>query len=234
MSDQTSALLDRLTSVLDVFDLSFLISGGSGVAAILCTMHAAGYLDALDSHPVWLLAIGLLLVTYVLGLLCFTVGRSLRMSGWFVYRPESMESHLLGELQNFGVTLDGLAPDLVVPATSRTRRDGSEPLYNLCWARIRHSESSAASLRLLTRYWVLAATCDGIAASLLIWYASLFYPIVNVAKGQPIIQIILGFIGLLATRKLMALLFRESIRCKSNQIREIASTMAILQAVEKR
>lgn len=234
MSDQTSALLDRLTSVLDVFDLSFLISGGSGVAAILCSMHAAGYLDGMDSQPVWLLAIGLLLVTYVLGLLCFTVGRSLRMSGWIVYRPESMESHLLGELQNFGVTLEGVALELVVPDIAKTRRDGSEPLYNLCWARIRHSESSAASLRLLTRYWVLAATCDGIAASLLIWYASLFYLVMNAPNVSPVLQIGLGIIGLLATRKLIALLFRESIRCKINQIREIASTMAILQAVEKR
>jgi hypothetical protein len=234
MSDQSNALLDRLTSVLDVFDLSFIISGGSGIAAILCSLYSHGYLNAADLEPVWLVAIGLLLVTYVLGLLCFTVGRSLRQSGWVVRRPESMESLLCGELSNFGVTLDSFVPGLASPAATMTRRDGSEPLYNLCWARIRHSESSKGSLRLLTRYWVLAATCDGIAASLILWYATVLCLIFTGPQISPVWQIVFSVSGLLATRKLIALLFRESIRCKINQIREIASTIAILQTVEKR
>lgn len=58
--------------------------------------------------------------------------------------------------------------------TSREIDRGIWRLYVRLWAEIRHSDSVTPSLQLLKRYWVMAATYDGIAISMALWALLLF------------------------------------------------------------
>ncbi|HNF99677.1 MAG TPA: hypothetical protein PK493_20440 [Pseudomonadota bacterium] len=96
------ALLGRISSFFDIFDLSFIVSGATSLAA-LCLYYK---LHAPGGFPEWLASVygGILFVLgcYVLGMLSFILGRLLRrivmrVRGPFLRRQARQISHALRE-----------------------------------------------------------------------------------------------------------------------------------------
>ena len=78
LGDAAARVGDKITELLDVFDLSFFMSGALSISAILLMLPQSvpnpvrG--DAVSGAAIF----GLVLGSYVLGLLCFSLGRPLR------------------------------------------------------------------------------------------------------------------------------------------------------------
>jgi len=162
-------LFTKLSDFLDVFDLSFLISGGMTVIALVYVGWATKLpIPALSGDRVFFIGFGALLVAYVSGLVCFTVGRFLRRLA---------QKATGGPWYGRGTRLDDVVRAHGLQANPRFASyfggDGSAPaspyLYVRMWAELRHDAARGASMTLLTRYWKLAATYDGMAANALLW-----------------------------------------------------------------
>jgi hypothetical protein len=100
-----------------------------------------------------------------------------------------------------------------------------QALYTRLWAEVRHSERVSASLELLNSYWVKAATFDGLAVSLLIW----FLVFLSSAFGWVVIADISRLISaVFATFFLIASIscFNEASRYREYQAKELVATIA--------
>ena len=78
VADALKALFARLGSFFDLFDLSFLVSGSLTLAALvvlaqLANRHLPFQLEG------WVRTAVIILGTYVLGLICFAIGRWIRI-----------------------------------------------------------------------------------------------------------------------------------------------------------
>lgn len=161
LAHAASKLSDKLVELLEVFDLSFVISGAVGMGAILVAVgvEMSTLLDA--SAPVF---IGGVVAAYFLGLSCFAMGRRIR-------------GRLPGAVvpaQQLAAAADGLAEvdalgDLFVDG--RLLAGAQNLLYDRLWVHVRTLPELSASFALLKRYWILAATFDGLAIAVLLWNA---------------------------------------------------------------
>lgn len=142
--------------------------------------RAGAQLPALPAG--WIPISALLISCYVAGLVCFAVGRWIRM-GW---RWRSAEQNFYNW---FVDVLDGHGPgesDLVADYLVRRKARGDWRLYVRLWAQVRQSPALATSFSLLRRYWVMAATYDGVAMSLVVWAASAVACAFGLAGAKPI------------------------------------------------
>jgi hypothetical protein len=175
------SILERIADFFDIFDLSFIVSGATTISAFAFWGWRAGL-----QHPAiptgWISAVGLVIACYVAGLVCFAVGRWIRM-GW---RSRSSEKRFhkwfVFVLDGHGLT--GVPPFNEYLARKETRGDWR--LYVRLWADVRQSSPLAASFSLLRRYWVMAATYDGVAIALVVWAATLVGCAFGVAGAKPI------------------------------------------------
>lgn len=167
-------LFGKLSEFLDVFDLSFLISGGTALLALLYLAWGLGVdVSTVPKEPhVLFVGFAVVLATYVCGLICFALGRSVRRGmqaakapwygltgrGGFADRrlEPVVNAHGLGEEERLARYFDG-------------EGNASPYLYVRMWAELRHDPAREPSLSLLNHYWKLAATYDGLAAALLLW-----------------------------------------------------------------
>lgn len=232
------AILDRAFGLLEVFDLSFFISGAAFLAALLFADLLPGSTlvlglqdDQLSNVPA--LGWGILIVaSYVAGLACFSLGRSL---GRHVHRIFSaagananvfalMADHALvhqeqgkWEATSAGGQIDWLARYLQAAndAASHRAKAGVEgALYVRMWAELRLHKHLANSFGLLRRYWVSAATLDGLFIAGLAWAAVLW------TQGYTW--------GAMASAAGGCLSSFEARRYDQNQRRELVATMAQL------
>lgn len=233
-----NALLSRVGAFFDIFDLSFFVSGAVSVGAVALLGHSAGLTQA-PLEGAWLIS-AVMLASYVLGLLCFSIGRTLRRGVMRLrYRvPFAVRFRTLLEagLRAHGLDEVALAspphglPPETAPLWERRLRhydaqDGSARdsaafyKYTLLWTKLRQSAHLAPSLILLNRYWVMAAMLDGMTMALLLWTVVL----VNWGfGGGGVLGFVLAPFSLLAS----ATCLREADRFMCTQIDELCATVA--------
>lgn len=171
-------ILQRIADFFDLFDLSFFVSGGISLMAVLYLARGSGV--EMPGQPGVGWALACLVLAYFLGLICFAVGRSLRrFLGWVrgVVRdlrntPTTPFAQRLYEM----VSDHGLVEDDIVG--TYVSRDGPAPaakgrLYSRMWAEIRERPDLKESFDFIQHSWILAATYDGVAAAALMWAGAL-------------------------------------------------------------
>jgi hypothetical protein len=150
ISSAAGKLAEKLVELLDVFDLSFFVSGAVGLAAVLQTAGIAP--RELGTMPTSVIAGGIV-AAYFVGLLCFAIGRRLRA----LVRSSPSGAQLV-------------APSAAVLRQIPALADADpDSLYDRLWVHVRTSPELLESFSLVKRYWVLAATCDGLAVAVLLW-----------------------------------------------------------------
>ncbi len=173
VADALGALLKRIADFFDLFDLSFFVAGGAALGALLYVAVAADV--EFQGEVTALTALGGALAVYCLGLGCFAAGRVLRRPivrrlpnghGGEDY-TERFEARLYEAVRDHGLLED----EIVGPYVAQGR--APKRLYTRLWAELRGRAELAESYELLRRFWVLAATCDGVAFASMIWAGAL-------------------------------------------------------------
>ncbi len=174
IGDALRILFGKLSEFLDVFDLSFLISGGTALLALLYLGWGLGVdLSTAPKEPsFFFVALAVVLVAYVCGLICFALGRSVRRgiqaakAPWYGLTGQGgfadrrlepvVQGHRLQDVERYAHYFD-------------EEGNASPYFYVRMWAELRHDPLRGASMTLLNHYWKLAATYDGLAAAILLW-----------------------------------------------------------------
>jgi hypothetical protein len=162
LGDALRSILDKLSQFLDLFDLSFLLSGAATGSAICYLAHRSGIPFPIPSAG-WQQVAAIVVFSYVSGLASFALGRWPRTVG--KRRERSFDAlfsvvlaaHGLSDVPSFKAYLDQVAVR------------GSWRLYVRLWAEIRVLPSAAPTLALLNRYWVMAAMYDGLFVAAILW-----------------------------------------------------------------
>ena len=164
-------ILQRIADFFDLFDLSFFVSGGISLMAVIYLARGSGLEMPGEPGVAWALAC--LVMAYFLGLICFAVGRTLR--------------RLLGRIRDFArgtrgqnfddllyemLTDHGLADDDIVGTYVKDKK-ARPRLYSRMWAEIRERPDLKESFDFINHSWILAATYDGVAAAALVWSGAL-------------------------------------------------------------
>jgi FtsH-binding integral membrane protein len=229
LGEALKIIFDKIGQFLDLFDLSFFISGTVAAAGIAFWGHRANAIPYLQL-PNWILVVVVLVYIYCCGLVCFAVGRILRMCTRASNRIDNQFKKTLAE--------HGL--DAYEPFHSYLGRTGEAEnslrgiwaLYIRLWADLRTDPKMVASTSLLNRYWVMAATYDGVAFALLVWglVAAVFTlgwtvaPQMHWTSGVPIVFALIG-----ASFACM----HEAGRYSEYQIYELVATTAARLGVPK-
>jgi len=178
LGDALSTLLARVAGFFDILDLSFLVAGTLNLAGLYLMLVAA----QVPLPPGgWFEVPLVLVVIYGVGLCAFSAGRWLR--AWLNRRwldphrtldvehaiPQLIEAHGLDQDLRFQPYLRPASGSALTgfDATASLRRPWR--LYTRLWAELRHDPSRGPSLHLALRYWVMTATCDGLAATASLW-----------------------------------------------------------------
>jgi hypothetical protein len=189
-------LFDKFIDFFDIFDLSFFVSGATFVAAIAWAGLTPALaqligLESIEQDGTWFsdsavpsVAVAMLvLASYVAGMTCFALGRFVRkwvyrgkdrLTGADRKRPITLFDELVrhGMLERrgsgFRVTQHGRRiPWLARYVEGEALQDTA--LYVRMWAEVRQRERLAPSFSLLRRYWVSAATLDGLFVAFFTW-----------------------------------------------------------------
>jgi hypothetical protein len=163
-----SSIFDKISEFFDLFDLSFFISGAITTSAILFWMHLAGN-NPLIGIGGWMSVLGIVITFYVSGLICFAAGRWIRTGILSKSYSHKFDNRFKEVLNDHSLTY--LEPFRDYLSDQPEKKRGIKRLYTRLWAEIRHRQDLIPSYSLLKRYWVMAATYDGVAMSLIIWVA---------------------------------------------------------------
>jgi len=254
-------ILSRIAGFLHILDLSFLVAGAVSLAAVAYLIDAVG-LDAAFVADGWLRVLFLLVAVYATGIAAFAAGRwgrqrlqwlklcfSERGPGadagghWARFLPHcptlrlsereqdaAFEKDFLPILRAHGLDQDPRFAPYLDPG--RTQDRGPWRVYTRLWAELRHDRSRLASLSLVHRYWVMSATCDGLAAACVLWALvlaglwSVGIELVVAAGGKVPASPWLVWSLVLALIGVAALLGRESARYLHYQQEELVASLA--------
>jgi hypothetical protein len=179
LGDAAARIGDKVSELLDVFDLSFFMSGALCMGAILFMLPESVPNPLWDKEIPGTAVFGLVLGSYVLGLFCFAIGRPLRRpSEWLrklvkvklLRRENHIESdddRMRAALAAQGVEPAALARYFAYAAPND--KSPSTALYTRMWVHVRSYARLKESFSLLKRYWMLSAAYDGIAVAALVW-----------------------------------------------------------------
>jgi hypothetical protein len=223
LGDALRSIFEKIGEFFDLFDLSFLVSGSTTLAALVFLAHRLG-IAVPSSLTAWPEIVAAILLCYVLGLVCFAVGRWARKglerkegpNSFDKYFGQALNAHGLVDKEPFKAYLE------------RAPHRGSWRLYVRMWAELRTSSSAAASMSLLKRYWVMAATYDGMSVALSVWGLVLL----ACAAGWGIPdtgRLSLG-VALIAVGAMLASAFacaREAGRYVQYQVEEVVASIAV-------
>src|SRR5262249_33555926 len=147
--------------------LSFIVSGCIAVGAVALLFDILGW--RMMPLSGWVQVAAIVLASYVAGLLCFAAGRWLRMGSQRAQAIRGFDSHFEEVLNGHGLKD---VPE-ITSYLGRTQYRGIWRLYVRLWAEARQTPELSDSVALLNRYWVMAATYDGMAVALLAWVVAL-------------------------------------------------------------
>jgi hypothetical protein len=191
-------LFDKFIDFFDIFDLSFFVSGATFVAAIAwagLTPSLAQLigLESIDDDGIWFasntvpsVAVAMLvLASYVSGMTCFALGRFVRkwvfrgkdrLTGVNRKRANTLFDELVrhGILERRGASFRVSRHGRRIPWLARyvdvdPKELQDTALYVRMWAEVRQRERLSPSFSLLRRYWVSAATLDGLCVAFVTW-----------------------------------------------------------------
>jgi hypothetical protein len=208
------AVFAKVGDFVDIFDLSFFVSGAVCLAA-LAFGNAHGHFVSPAAFGDGYNAIMFLVACYVLGLICFAFGRMLR--------PK--KSSLFAADMKSIVERHGLGPRYERYLTDRP--GDVMLLYNRFWAMARQTQGLSPSFTLIRRYWSMAATYDGVLTALLVWWAVCLYWILDPSAHQPII---LRMIPLVVLPIGALLCRREAGRLTRFQMEELIASVAAYES----
>jgi hypothetical protein len=205
-----NAVLSKFGDFVDIFDLSFFVSGAVCLAA-LAFGNAHGHFVSPAAFGEGYNAIMFLVGSYVLGLICFGFGRMLRpkRSSLFAADFKSIvERHGLGD--RYASYLSDRPGDAML-------------LYNRMWAIIRHNSALSSSFTLLRRYWSMAATYDGLLTALIVWWAVCLYWVIDLDARPPLA---LRIVPLVVLPIACYICRREANRLTRFQMEELVASIA--------
>ena len=165
-------IFDKLSDFFDIFDLSFFVSGIATVVCVLLWINLRGFELEYDLKGT-ILVICSILICYISGLISFVTERWIRMGlgSWIKSkfgknenRYDSFDKNFIRIINAHGLESNQLFKEYL----QRTDFRGTWRLYVRLWAEIRQDPKYANSLSFLKRYWVMAATYDGLSITLLI------------------------------------------------------------------
>jgi hypothetical protein len=170
LGEALKLIFGKIGDFFDIFDLSFFVSGVILVSAIYVWAVLAGFNLSIFFIGKMGIIIGIV-ACYVAGLVSFAFGRWVRM-GLIPRlkresRKDSFDPRFLAILKAHGLDTEPSFLNYIKRKDSR----GVWRLYVRLWADIRHSPLAEPSLQLLKRYWVMAATYDGVSVSVFVWGA---------------------------------------------------------------
>jgi hypothetical protein len=225
-------IFNKLGEVLNIFDLSFFISGITFISGILYIDKLTMKVLNINYYSV-VNIIGIIIACYISGLVCFSLGRKIQRGITEKCRRniqmefdkdlvEAVKDHGLGDKHPFWSYLNSnnLSSDDKGKTISR--------LYIRMWAEARQRPDLSKSLVLLNRYWVMSATYDGMIIALFPWAIVLFLGLNSHFKVTWVIRICIGvavlgiylFIGLTC--------ISEGKKNKTYQMEELTSTLSCL------
>ncbi len=176
-----NALFDKLFEILD---LSFVVSGATFMAALAWDARTRELdIPRLVEGPLGIVI--LVVAAHTSGMTCFAAGRQIRnlLTRLFGRSPpiDALFSQLIdhGVIRaNFDRKTYEYTGKVEIPWLARYIEGpkGGEPyaLYARMWAEVRQQERLLPSFSLVRRYWVSAATLDGLFVALLTWALFLF------------------------------------------------------------
>jgi hypothetical protein len=217
IAELVKVLITKISTIFDVIDLSFFVPGGTCMLAFVYMRYVHGGLLP-DVSGILAFAIAIL-GSYVMGLLCFAMGRWFRRAT--IGRPWVVR--LEGRLEPV-LEAHGLHKDDVMSAYLKRGRTGRDVLYPRLWAELRQDPSLKPSFDLLTSYWVRAAVYDGLITALFVWsfavWLALWHDRGFVSKPEVGYGILIFiFVGILTCS-------REASRSERYQVDEITATLA--------
>lgn len=227
LGEALKLIFSKVGDFFDIFDLSFFVSGIASVSAIYIGL----LLEEVNVSRLFTGKIGLIvgiLACYVAGLVCFASGRWIRTE--LAPRIKQLlgsksmqilfDEHLQTVLKAHGLDQQQLFSDYIEREESR----GLWRLYTRLWADVRHSKLAEPSLQLLKRYWVMAATYDGIAVAMMIWGMLVMIISYRINDSHEIAQylLILGVVLFLLSFACL----REAGRYVNYQVEEIVASIA--------
>lgn len=178
LGDAAARIGDKLSELLDVFDLSFFMSGALSMGAILMMLPEDVpnplFVTKEDEQLPGTAVFALVLGSYVLGLFCFAVGRPLRSHALALYQAVRRGDRRSDTaLMKDALAAQGLdASEVLAKGFGFDAQRGKDPytaLYTRMWVHVRTFGSLRESFALLKRYWMLSAAYDGIAVAALLW-----------------------------------------------------------------
>lgn len=245
LGQAASKIGEKIVDILDVFDLSFFISGAVGIGAAMMTFPDESKellgLSSSEGETSGAVIFGLVLGTYVVGLITFAMGRPLR--DWLFERVRTGEptKPKTGNARPGHVVFHDAAllhcnkdPELaghfgryfaydIAEPDETVRRRAYDAAYTRMWAHLRSYERLQESFNLVKRYWTLAATYDGLAMALVLWWVPTIRFVVDQTDPGPIVLAI-GFALLLPV--LAGFCVHRARIYKRYQIEEIVATTA--------
>jgi hypothetical protein len=222
------SILERIAGFFDIFDLSFIVAGATAFAAIAFWAWRAGFSMPAIS-PAWVFSAGIIIACYVSGLVCFACGRFLRMG----LRKRKADDEFTGVFERIleGHGLDGAKE--FADYINRTERRGTWRLYIRLWAEVRVSKAIAPSFAVLNRYWVMAATYDGLNMALIVWAFVCVMCALGVAGAKQIsiwLAVPVAVLLLISA----AACSREANRYNTYQAEELFASIAAKRAADSR
>jgi hypothetical protein len=227
LGEALKLLLMKVGDFFDIFDLSFLVSGIASASAVVLGSNLCG----VDFKPFFKLKLWILiggLSAYISGLASFAAGRWLRQTFIPILKRKNRHTDFDDKFKR---VLEGHGLNREEPFKSYLARRDSRGIWRLyvrLWAEIRHAEEVVPSLQLLRRYWVMAATYDGISISFLLWSVLAFLAAFGIA-GIPPISKTIGISSGIGLMLFSACAIREASRYADYQVEDIVATIAALR-----
>ena len=213
-------IFEKVGAFFDIFDLSFFVSGALALGAVVFWLAAIGVREPPQLEG-WLKVAILILGSYASGLLCFAAGRLVRRA----FEPRAVSDRLPKIL-----AAHGLADlEVVQKYLHRSASEGDWRLYTRFWAEICNSPEMAGTLNFLNRYWVMAATYDGVAFALIVWFVVLADCLLRIKINDGLFPTAALFI-ILTVALLSLACFREARRYMNYQIEELVAAIAAKRA----
>lgn len=198
----------------------------------------------------------ILIICYILGLICFAIGRGIGKTFRCCYRhwKSNVKNNRIKKFLNISCnSINNNKNNInkkmndpfrrIVEAhglfnlnefkyySEDNQRELMKLLYQRMWSEVRQSPDLMQSCKLLTKWWVMAATYDGLAFGLILWS----FIVGGWTRGWWInkelyptffISYQLGIFCIIMLLVLSITSFRESGRLQRNQMEELAATIA--------
>jgi hypothetical protein len=215
-TDGARTLFGRLGEFFHIFDLSFLVAGATTFGAIMALYHRLRFSDTFPLSG-WMAGFALVIACYVCGLISFSLGRTLNA---LLFRRRALDrlKVVLTAQRLRGALIEQLSqtqnPDFPVWR-----------LYARLWQVMADKYPRSRAYGHLSRYWAMAATYDGVAASLLLWIVVLI-PVEQL--GPPFLSFSLSLIAISALAMASVLCFWQGAKFYEFQVEDLVAALAVM------